>query len=85
MSIVTQNLSDFPRASLEPFGIEALSPDDFLVRLLNLNAVAVISALNLQRKTMKKPPMDAAMFLQMLEKQGLSKTILWLKPFMVLL
>ncbi len=83
--IVTQNLSDFPRANLEPFGLEALSPDDFLVRLLNLNAVAVISALNLQRKTMKKPPMDAAMFLQMLEKQGLSKTVLWLKPYSVLL
>jgi hypothetical protein len=34
--IVTYNLSDFPAETLADFDIEALHPDDFLVRLLDL-------------------------------------------------
>ena len=83
--IVTNNLSDFPRAILEPFGIEALPPDEFICRLLNLNPAVVISALGLQRSTMKHPPMNADAFLQMLENQGLGMTVLRLRPFAMLL
>ena len=83
--IVTNNLNDFPRAILEPFGIVALSPDDFICRLLNLNSTLVISALGLQRSTMKHPPLDAVEFLKLLENQGLKTTVLRLQPFVVLL
>lgn len=33
--IVTENLQDFPTDALKPFGMQALSPDAFLYRLLN--------------------------------------------------
>lgn len=34
--LVTANLKDFPRSSLEPFDIEAVSPDEFLLDQLDL-------------------------------------------------
>jgi len=34
--VVTRNLADFPAAALEPFGVEAQSPDEFLVHLFDL-------------------------------------------------
>ncbi len=83
--ITTKNLSDFPNASLEPFGIEALHPDEFICRLLDINSAVVIGALGLQRQSMKHPPMNVDGFLQMLERQDLNKTVKRLKPFAVLL
>jgi predicted nucleic acid-binding protein len=32
--IVTFNLNDFPKAVLQPYGIEAVSPDEFVLRLI---------------------------------------------------
>jgi predicted nucleic acid-binding protein len=83
--ITTKNLSDFPRASLESFGIEALHPDDFICRLLDINSAVVISALGLQRRSMKYPPLTVDEFLQMLEKQDLHGTVKRLRLFAVLL
>ena len=83
--IVTANLKDFPRKALEPFGLEALHPDEFICRLLEINAAAVIAALKLQREAMKYPAMNADAFLQMLEQQGLKSVTERLKPFAVLI
>ena len=40
--IVTFNLKDFPKKALQPFGIEAVSPDEFIVRLIRLAPPAVL-------------------------------------------
>lgn len=83
--IVTANLKDFPHSTLEIFGVEALHPDEFICRLLEINAAAVIAALKLQREAMKYPAMDVDAFLQMLEHKGLTSVTQWLKPFAVLI
>jgi len=72
--IVTFNLRDFPRAALAPFGIEALHPDDFILKLLERDAVAVISAAQRQRAQLVHPSIDTEHYLEMLRKQGLIKT-----------
>ncbi|MGK7951487.1 MAG: PIN domain-containing protein [Xenococcaceae cyanobacterium] len=36
-TIVTSNLSDFPQNTLEPYKIKAVSPDEFLVELVELS------------------------------------------------
>lgn len=41
--IVTSNLKDFPPSALEPFGIDAIHPDNFLLDLRDLYPEAVKS------------------------------------------
>lgn len=44
--IVTTNLRDFPAAALEPFGIEAVHPDAFLLDQLDLDRPRVLATLD---------------------------------------
>jgi predicted nucleic acid-binding protein len=53
--IVTYNLKHFPADALEPFGIEAQHPDEFLVYQFDLNRAAICNAVKLQRATPKNP------------------------------
>jgi hypothetical protein len=55
-AIVTYNLNDFPPDLLDPYGIEALHPDDFLVFQFDLNEAAVCNAVRRQRASLKNPP-----------------------------
>jgi predicted nucleic acid-binding protein len=54
--IVTYNLKHFPAELLDPFGIEAQHPDEFLVYQFDLNKAAICNAVRLQRATLKNPP-----------------------------
>jgi hypothetical protein len=83
--IVTMNLKDFPEEVLEPFGVEAVHPDTFFLRLLKQNPGAIINAFRLQRESMKSPSVPPDQFLQIFERQGLQGTVQWLRPFLVLL
>lgn len=69
--IVTFNLKDFPQASLQPFGIEAQHPDEFIANLFDLDRSAVLEAARRQRANLKRPAMDAKHYLQVLRRQGL--------------
>lgn len=69
--IVTFNQKDFPAEVLRTFGIEAQHPDLFIGDLLDLDTASVVTAAQLQRATLKKPPMDAEQYLEILLKQGL--------------
>ena len=40
--IVTFNLDDFPQDALQPYGIEALSPDEFVGRLIQIDPKRVL-------------------------------------------
>ncbi|ACT08552.1 conserved hypothetical protein [Dickeya chrysanthemi Ech1591] len=61
--IVTFNLKDFPQPSLNNFGIEAQHPDDFMTDLFDLNQALVLSAVNKQRRNMKRPPKSVGEYL----------------------
>ncbi len=57
--IVTFDLDDFPPDSCEPFGVEAIHPDDFLLDLHDLKPEAVRAALEQQAADLTPPwPLD---------------------------
>lgn len=55
--VVTLNLKDFPPESCEPFAVEPLHPDVFLMDLHGLNERAVYEAVVRQAATLRRPPM----------------------------
>jgi hypothetical protein len=69
--IVTFNQKDFPCTELEPFGIEAQHPDEFVENLFDLDPAAVVAAAQRQRKQLKMPPMDVSTYLDLLLRQGM--------------
>lgn len=54
--IVTDNLKDFPKASTEPYGIEAMSADAFLCSLLDLDPRLVEREIRQQAADLTKTP-----------------------------
>ncbi len=72
--IITFNLKDFPSSILKNYQIEAITPDDFVLELIDINEKAVIQAANQQRNTLKNPPFTLEDYLQTLIKQGLVET-----------
>jgi predicted nucleic acid-binding protein len=73
--IVTNNLKDFPAESLQEFEIEAQSPDEFVLNLLDLAAEDVYEAAEAHRLSLKKPAKTVAEYLSTLESQGLVRTV----------
>ncbi len=66
--IVTDNLRHFPSEALEPFRIEAQSPDRFLTSLFDLFPESMSEVISRQVSAMRKPPMTVLNFLELLEK-----------------
>ncbi|WPF66889.1 MULTISPECIES: PIN domain-containing protein [unclassified Corynebacterium] len=58
-TIVTNNLKDFPPESLDPWGIEAVHPDQFLLSQLDLSPRKVLDTLKNQVDDNKYPPKSA--------------------------
>jgi len=83
--IVTQNLQDFPITALEPFGIEAQHPDEFLANHLNLAPGIFCGAIRTIRKRLVNPPYSAREYLDTLTQQGLVATAAELEMFVELL
>lgn len=83
--IVTFNQKDFPGQSLEPFGIEAQHPDEFVDNLLALDAAAVVAAAQKQRQQLRLPAMDIDPFLDLLQRQGLVKSVKALSDYRAIL
>jgi hypothetical protein len=54
--IVTSNLKDFPDEALKELGIEAQSPDEFVLNLLDLAPGAVAAVVSKQAADLKNPP-----------------------------
>lgn len=79
--IVTFNLKDFPKASLSPYRIEAIHPDDFVSQLLETSPVSVCLAARRQRELLKSPPKAVFEHLTTLENVGLVQTAALLRPF----
>ncbi|MBI5532601.1 MAG: PIN domain-containing protein [Deltaproteobacteria bacterium] len=74
-TIVTFNLKDFPANALDPFGIEARHPDDFMVDQIGLAPGLVVGALLEQVAALRNPPMSRELVLDRLRDQGLIQTV----------
>jgi hypothetical protein len=78
--IVTFNLGDFPGSVLSGYGIEAIHPDEFIVRLWDEDAGSVLIAAKLHRASLKRPPKTPAEYLRTLEQCRLTETVARLRP-----
>lgn len=54
--IVTANRQDFPAEALEPFGIEAVSPDEFLTDLFTMSPGTMVEIVSQQAADLRNPP-----------------------------
>ena len=77
--IITFNLKDFPQTELQLYGVEALSPDDFIMQLIRDAPILVLRATRKHRLGLVSPPLSVAEYLAMLENQGLPKTATFLR------
>lgn len=68
--IVTNNLRDFPPATLTTHGLEAQSLDDFLLNQLDLSPDTTLLALQRQAAAASRPPLTHAELLSNLDAAG---------------
>jgi PIN domain len=79
--IVTFNLGDFPTDFLDPFGISAQHPDEFICHLLDLAPATVCAAARRQRESLKNPAKTVSEYLDTLARQSLPQTVIRLGTF----
>jgi len=72
--IVTLNVRDFPPSALEPYAIEAQSPDEFVLNLLDLWRPKVDAVIDQMLGALTKPPLDRGELLDILARDGLPHT-----------
>ena len=77
--IVTFNLKDFPASALAPYGVQAISPDNFVLRLIDYDPDAFLDAVAGHRAALNNPPKTVAEYLATLEQQRLFKTVAFLQ------
>jgi predicted nucleic acid-binding protein len=73
--IVTFNRKDFPTPFLEPHGIQAQHPDEFICELIDHQLEAVLTAMRTVRSRLRNPPRNATEYLERLAKQDLKSTV----------
>lgn len=69
--IVTSNLGDFPAGALDPFGIEAKTPDDFVLDQISLDEGTVRDCVRQIARGRTRPPKTYESVLDALERAGL--------------
>jgi predicted nucleic acid-binding protein len=79
--IVTFNQKHFPAASLQPYGIETLYPDEFLKYQLDLAPNIICTAAKRHRASLKNKPKTVTEYLETLNAQGLAQTVAELRKF----
>ena len=70
-TIVTSNLKDFPAGVLATYGIQAKSPDDFVLDQLDLDESVVRDCVHQITNSRTRPPKTFAAILDALERAGL--------------
>ena len=68
--IVTDNLKDFQADALEPFDIEAQSPDSFLADLFDLDSDAMVRIIREQSQATLRPHLSVNAILEHLARDG---------------
>ena len=82
-AIVTFNLKDFPKATLEPFEVEAIHPDDFVMDTISLDALHVAKAIRACQQRLRNPQRAMPDHLERLEAQGLVRSVAQLRPYLL--
>lgn len=77
-AIITFNLKDFPELALKPHGIDAMSPDEFVLDVIGLEPEAVLESARITWRRLKNPPLTWESYLENLSRCGLLKTARWL-------
>ncbi|ATB29757.1 PIN domain-containing protein [Melittangium boletus] len=80
--IVTSNLKDFPKRVLARYGMEAQSPDDFVLDLIDLNEGAVLQVIRAQAAVLKNPPKRPSNVLDSLHHNGLVRSVARLRELL---
>jgi hypothetical protein len=78
-AIVTRNLKDFPNVDLEEWGIEAKSPDAFVLDQLGINGRAVAASVRQIADSRISPPESVEDVLSQLERDGLVESVVALR------
>jgi predicted nucleic acid-binding protein len=68
--IVTRNIRHFPITATEPFGVEALTPDQFLCNLLDLAPAAIHGCLTAMERQQRNPSRTVETLLQILRREA---------------
>lgn len=74
-AIVTSNLRDFPASDLTPWGIEAKSPDDFVLDQIDLDPRVVWACVQQIADSRNSPPETIDDVLDALEAAGLVEAV----------
>ena len=69
--IVTDNLRDFPSTVLAPYSIEAISSDEFIADIVELDPPESLLAIRCMRHRLKNPVLDVPSLIRKSEAQGL--------------
>lgn len=80
-AIVTFNLRDFPSHELSKYRLERLHPDDFIFHQFGIDNAAALVSVQRCRARLRNPPKSALDYLDTLEKQGLPKTVAFLRDY----
>lgn len=73
--IVTYNIKDFPKVTLDKYGMEAQHPDEFIMHLIDLAPEKVYEAVKRHRLTLKSPPKTVDEYLKTLAQQNLTSLV----------
>jgi predicted nucleic acid-binding protein len=68
--IVTANIRDFPQTALEPYDLEVVTPDDFLLNLLHLYPKQTLEVIQEQAAALRHPPLNVDDVLSTLARCG---------------
>ncbi|WP_285726063.1 hypothetical protein [Psychromicrobium xiongbiense] len=71
--IVTFNIRDFPQAAVEPFDIDVVDPDDFLLDQLDLYPEMTLTCIQNQASDYANPQITQSSLLDAYQKIGLSQ------------
>lgn len=77
--IITENIKDFPSASISIYGIEVVTADEFLASTFELYPAPATTALRAMRRNYANPPMNAGEFIFDLQVKGMPKLASLLK------
>ena len=80
-TIVTFNIRDFPSDALDPYGLEAIDPDTFVLQQADLHEGAIVATARDHRASLANPPTDVDTYLETLAAQGLVATADRLRDF----
>ena len=68
---ITSLFQDFPDEQLQPYGIEAIDPDTFVINQLDLDQVSALAAFKKMRARCKDPALTPEAFAAAFERAGL--------------